>query len=158
MNTFTELKKVKLTDEGLSLVYTQVINTDDVDIIRKMSEVRKQVPHEDFMLLWTKLKFHLALMTENDKPKSTEDKILEKYSVIGITWSGGFDTVRYTIYGTKKIGSKKLNLATPLRLYEADPDVYAHEEGLNALLSDIQAETEQYIDGKGKEVQLELAI
>ena len=158
MNKYTELKKVKLTDEGLQLVYTQVINTEEVDIIRKMAETRKQVPHEDFALLWSKLKFHLALMTESEKPKSTEDKILEKFSVIGITWSGGFDTVRYTIYGTKRIGSKKLNLATPLRLAEADPDVYEHEDGLNALLADIQAETEQYIEGKGKEVQLELAI
>lgn len=158
MEKYTEIKKVKLTDKGLDLSYVQVFNGDEVEIARKMVESRKQLPHEDFMLLWSKLKFHLAHLTENAKPKSTEDKILEKFSVIGITWAGGFDSVRYTIYGTKRIGSKKLNLATPLRLAEADPDVYDHEDGLNSLLMDIQAETEQYIEGKGKEVQLELSM
>lgn len=158
MATSYEIKKVRLMDDGLKLSYYEHIDSGDDIITSKIDKYVKAFPHKDFMLIWRKLRYYLALLTETASPKSTEDKGLERFSILGVTISGHEEKEGFTIYGTKRIGSKKLNLSTPFRLFQLDPDNFNKQDQLNDLIEEVMTETELYLEGKITEVQTELNL
>lgn len=152
----TEIKKVSLKDERLTVEITQEFKLDPEksdsfydDINRKCS----QVVHKDLKTALDRLKIHLVCICEMSEASWLEDQSifdfkpdqLSNYEITGYTLGGSDENYGVTIVGKKLLANGQvLNLVAPFTKFE-DEDGYKHGGALLADIDGCNYEVTEYL-------------
>jgi hypothetical protein len=154
------IKKAKLNSVGyLEVEFEQkVVSEDNETFTFESAQKCTWSPHNDLLVKLDALKPHLAVLCEQEEMLSIiawengmnqPHPILSKLKVTGFTIGGSDEHEGVTLIGRRMLANNRvLNLVSPFCKWEDEHNGYEHSYELAAIISSLQHEVSEYLNGK----------
>lgn len=142
--------KIKLTGDLKAHVEYEEKNAGQRDP-DKFKRDRPYFVHPDLIAALDKLKPHMAAICEQFQLTEFEDdpKLLDKFSITGITLSGDGEHEGVVISGNRHVANNLLvSMNTPFIKFDPNHSFYSYSEDMLELVRNIETEVEAYLNGK----------
>ena len=164
------IKKAKLNSVGyLEVDFEQKVYSDMSEMFTfEAAQKCTWSPHNDLLVTLDALKPHLAVLCEQvenmleitcyEQAFETPLPLLSKLKVTGFTIGGSNEHEGVTLIGRRMLANNRvLNLVSPFCKWEDEHNGYEHAFELAAIISKLQNEVCEYLNGKkAPAVQLSL--